>query len=63
MAQPAGPGLWPFQEITLKSYADHLGQFVKGFGQDLAGEIYVTTSTMLGPTGNTGKIYKLVLAN
>lgn len=63
MAQPAGPGLWPFQEITLKSYADHLGQFVKGFGQDLAGEIYVTTSTMLGPTGNTGKVYKLVLAD
>lgn len=63
MAQPAGPGLWPFQEITLKSYPDHLGQFVKGFGQDLSGEIYVATSTMLGPAGTTGKVYKLVLAN
>jgi glucose/arabinose dehydrogenase len=60
MAQPAGHGLWPFQEITLKSYTDHLGQFVKGFGQDLEGEIYVTTSTVLGPAGTTGKVYKLV---
>jgi glucose/arabinose dehydrogenase len=62
MAQPAGPGLWPFQEITLKSFTDHLGQFVKGFGQDHEGEIYITTSAQGGPTGTTGKVYKLVLA-
>jgi glucose/arabinose dehydrogenase len=62
MALPAGPGQWPFQELTLESFNDHLGQFVKGFGQDLEGEIYVTTSTVLGPSGTTGKVYKLVLA-
>ena len=60
VAQPAGPGLWPFQELTLKSFSDHIGQFIKGFGQDLDGEIYVTTSTTLGPSGTTGKVYKLV---
>ena len=38
------------------------GQFVKGFGQDLEGEIYVATSTISGPAGTTGKVYKLVLA-
>jgi glucose/arabinose dehydrogenase len=60
IAKPAGPGLWPFQEITLASFTDHLGAFIKGFGQDLQGEIYVATSTVLGPSGTTGKVYKLV---
>jgi len=59
VAQPAGSGLWPFQEISLVSFPDHLGQFVKGFGQDMEGEIYVATSTILGPSGTTGKVYKL----
>lgn len=60
VAKPAGPRLWPFIEIPLASFADHLGAFVKGFGQDLEGEIYVATSTALGPSGTTGKVYKLV---
>jgi glucose/arabinose dehydrogenase len=63
VALPAGPGPWNFQELSLKSFTDHLGQFVKGFGQDLNGEIYVTTSTVLGPSGTSGKVYKLVLAD
>ena len=62
VAKPAGPGLWPFTEISLVSFTDHLGEFVKGFGQDLGGEIYVATSTVLGPSGSTGKVYKLVAA-
>ena len=62
IAKPAGPGLWPFIEISLASFTDHLGAFVKGFGQDLQGEIYVATSTVLGPSGTTGKVYKLVAA-
>jgi len=62
VAKPAGPGLWPFTEISLVSFTDHLGAFVKGFGQDLGGEIYVTTSTVIGPSGTTGKVYKLVAA-
>ena len=60
IANPAGHGLWPFQEIMLKTHPDDLGQFLKGFGQDRKGEIYLTTSSMLGPSGTTGKIYKLV---
>jgi glucose/arabinose dehydrogenase len=62
-SQPAGPGLWPFSEISFASFTDHLGQFVKGFGQDLSGEIYVATSTVLGPSGTSGKVYKIVLAD
>jgi len=39
-----------------------LGNYVKGFGQDQGGEIYVTGSTQLGPSGTTGKVFKLVRA-
>jgi hypothetical protein len=61
VANPGGPGLWPFQEISIKDHADHLGMFLKGFGQDLNGEIYINTSTVLGPTGVSGKVFKLVM--
>jgi hypothetical protein len=33
---------------------------VKGFGQDLAGEVYVLASGEIGPRNATGKVYKLV---
>jgi hypothetical protein len=51
---------WSFSEIKLKDYIPDLGQFIKGFGQDLSGEIYITTSTESGLQGTTGKVYKLV---
>jgi glucose/arabinose dehydrogenase len=64
MATPAsGPGLWSFEKVPLTGFPNHLGQYVKGFGQDLKGEIYVATSTSGGPTGTSGKVYKLVKAN
>ena len=37
-----------------------LGLFVKGMGQDQNGEVYVLGSTVVGPTGTTGVVYKLV---
>jgi hypothetical protein len=37
-----------------------LGRLVKGFGEDEAGEIYLLSTTVLGPTGNTGDIRHLV---
>ena len=62
VSNPAGPGLWPFQEIHLQSHPDDIGYFLKGFGQDWAGEIYLTVSGRLGPAGTTGRILKLVPA-
>jgi len=53
---------WPFTAMSFKDFPDNLGQYIKGFGQDLSGEIYVTTTTQQGPSGNTGKVYKLVAA-
>ena len=62
MARPAGNGMWPVSEVTLKDRPDDLGFFLKGFGQDLDGEIYLTLSSMAGPSGNTGRVYRLVPA-
>jgi len=61
VANPSGGGgLWGYSEMTLTSFPGALGQYIKGFGQDLAGEVYTTTSQQLGPQGNTGKVYKIV---
>lgn len=62
-ANPSGPGLWDFQELEFKSTPGDIGYFLKGFGQDLEGEIYLAVSSELGPTGNTGKIYKISLVD
>ncbi len=51
---------WPYEAINLKDFSDNLGQYLKGFGQDLSGEIYLTTSAQTGLAGTTGKVYKLV---
>lgn len=60
-ATPAGSGPWAFEELELNSYDDHLGYYLKGFGQDLDGDVYVTVSSALGPEETTGKVYKLQL--
>jgi len=36
--------------------------YVKGFGQDTNGEVCVPGSTVIGPTGVTGKVFKIVQA-
>jgi glucose/arabinose dehydrogenase len=55
-------GLWPVEELSLASSPDDVGYFLKGFGQDRQGEIYMTVSEIGGPMGNTGKVLKLVPA-
>ncbi len=36
------------------------GFWLRGFGQDADGELYVFGSSILGPTGNTGEMFKIV---
>ena len=56
-------GLWGMAELNLANMPDgNIGHFVLGFGQDSEGEVYVLTTDEQGPTGNTGKVYKLVPA-
>ena len=57
----SGPGLWDFEEIELTNTpAGDLGSFLMGFGQDADGEVYVLTSDAVGPSGQTGAVYRLV---
>ncbi len=37
-----------------------LGMWLKGFGEDANGEIYVMASTNLGPSGTTGVMFEIV---
>lgn len=60
LGKPVAGGLWGYEKLELKSFPTDLGQYLKSFGQDLDGEVYVLTSEETGPQGNTGKIYKLV---
>lgn len=54
-------GLWRMQELRIATTpAGRLGKYVLGFGQDLQGEMYVVTKEETGPTGTTGKVFKLV---
>lgn len=59
-SNPNGAGLWRYDLLRLKSFGMNTGHYIKGFGQDDDGEIYVLGTTVLGPTGNTGKVFKLV---
>jgi glucose/arabinose dehydrogenase len=59
-AEPRAQGLWPIRELAfLDRPAGRLGHYLLAFGQDTGGEVYVLTSDLTGPTGATGKVYKL----
>lgn len=60
VSNPGGPGLWSYEKLDLKSFEENIGHFLKGFGQDRQGEIYVLGSKNLGPSGTSGKVFKLV---
>ena len=60
-ASPERHGLWTIRELTIANRPNgRLNHYVLGFGQDDRGEIYVGVRDVLGPTGTTGKVYKLV---
>lgn len=53
-------GHWNYQKLYLKDYPENMGMYLKGFGEDIKGELYVATSSQAGVSGNTGKVYKIV---
>lgn len=59
-ANPAGQSSWTYEQVTLKDYPNNIGMFLRGFGQDQAGEIYLLTTAGQGVSGTSGKVYKLV---
>jgi hypothetical protein len=49
------------QELRVANRASgRIDHNVLGFGQDSSGEVYVLVTESTGPTGNTGKVFKLV---
>ena len=48
------------EELLIGSDSRNLQLYVKGIGQDLAGEIYILASSALGPYGDAGVVLKLV---
>jgi len=57
---PQSSGMWPFTELNPVGYPTDLGMYVKGFGQTLDGEMYVAATGVQGPSGTTGKVFKIV---
>jgi len=62
VADGSASGTWTNNDLKLKSFPTDLGQFVKSIGQDQSGEIYVMTTGQQGPSGTSGKVYKLIAA-
>jgi glucose/arabinose dehydrogenase len=62
VSSPSTNGMWTFEDFKPKDFPNNLGYFLKGFGQDLSGEIYIAVSAKGGVSGTTGKIYKIVPA-
>ena len=61
VAMPRKEGLWHMEQLRIAtSPTGRVGHYVLGFGQDLAGEMYVLTTDQTGPSGMTGKVYRLV---
>ncbi len=50
------------RELLIDPPGDPLGMFVKGFGQDADGEVYLLASTEGGPSGDSGVVLKLAAA-
>lgn len=60
-AAEAVDGSWTMRELSVAGTANgRAGRFILGFGQDNDGEVYVLTTQVVGPTGTTGSVYKLV---
>lgn len=53
------PGIWQRFEFILPG-GERLGEYLKGFGEDEAGEMYVLVSTSLGPSGTSGKVLRII---
>src|SRR5918992_634246 len=61
VATPRKKGLWHMEQFRIAtSPTGRVGHYVLGFGQDLAGEMYLLTTDQTGPAGATGKVYRLV---
>lgn len=61
-ATVTGSASWSYEEVSLKNQPNDIGYYLKGFGQDNDGEVYLAVSATAGPQGTTGKVFKLIPA-
>ena len=60
---PGSEEQWTSETVTFSGQPNGaVGRFVIGFGQDRQGEVYVMTNENTGPTGSTGRVYRLANA-
>ncbi|HEX7862979.1 MAG TPA: CHRD domain-containing protein [Verrucomicrobiae bacterium] len=52
-----------FRELRIGTDDRSLSNWIKGFGEDQQGELYIFASTNLGPSGTSGKMIKIVPAS
>jgi glucose/arabinose dehydrogenase len=61
VADPRPDGLWSFKTLPLAGSADGtISRYILAFGQDTAGEVYVLTTDNAGPSGTTGRLFRIV---
>lgn len=61
-ASPSG-NLWEIKELRIKDRIDgRLGETILALGEDAENELYILTTEKIGPSGNTGKVYKIIRA-
>ena len=49
-----------WNECEISADGNRINHVIKGFGQDNSGEVYVLGTLVLGPSGTSGKVFKLV---
>lgn len=53
--------MWTIHNINVVGESKRtIKGFIRGFGEDSDGELYIMASQKAGPTGNTGKVYKIM---
>jgi glucose/arabinose dehydrogenase len=52
--------LWDFEAVQIANReGGNLGEFLLALGQDADGEVYVLTSLSTGPSGSSGRVYRI----
>lgn len=60
VGRPSPSGEWALERLPVQGVSTpHVGHYVRGFGRDRAGEVYVLTSDRKGPTGDTGVVWRI----
>ncbi len=59
----SGDELWTVERIGAETQDGETLPYLLGFGHDADGELYVLTTEMGGPTGDTGRVHRLVPVN